>query len=160
MRRSGASHRQSCRRWLWGTAVPVRCCQKNAGCCVGSPDETGSQGTSADDEVAVVGNSRSECRSVRGTNRNRDLRPAVESCRLCRRWSGWRASRSVIERRRGRCRRQERPRGVRGHFAMPGRRSRPYDWHPRPSDRYVREETGKETRRSVHSGRKAASWVC
>jgi len=26
---------------------------ENAGCCVGSPDETGSQGTSADDEVAV-----------------------------------------------------------------------------------------------------------
>ena len=48
-------------------------------------------------------------------------------------------------------------RGAFGHFAVPGRRSRPSDRHPRPSYRYVREETGKETCRPVHSGRKAAS---
>ena len=43
-----------------------RCCQENAGCCVGPPDETGSRGTSADVEVAVVGNSRSVCGDRRG----------------------------------------------------------------------------------------------
>ena len=31
-------------------------------------ERDGNLGTSADDEVAVVGNSRSECRTVRGTN--------------------------------------------------------------------------------------------
>jgi len=36
----------------------------------------GSQGTLADNEVAVVGNSRNESRSVAGTNRDR--RPALE----------------------------------------------------------------------------------
>ena len=50
--------------------------------------------------------------------------------------------------------------GAFGHFAVLGRRGRPSDRHPRPSDRYVLEETGKETRRPVHSVRKAASWVC
>ena len=39
----------------------------------------GSQGTSADNEVAVVGNSRSESRSVAGTNRNRGRRLEVKS---------------------------------------------------------------------------------
>jgi len=39
----------------------------------------GSQGTSADNEVAVVGNSRSESRSVAGTSRNRGRRLEVKS---------------------------------------------------------------------------------
>ena len=34
-------------------------------------------------------------------------------------------------------------RGAFGHFAVPGRRRRPSDRHPHPSDCYVREETGK-----------------
>ena len=49
----------------------------------------GSQGTSADNEVAVVGNSRSESRSVAVTNRNRGGRLAWKS-------SGIRACRSVV----------------------------------------------------------------
>ena len=58
------------------TEVPVRCCgerkvlRRLAGL-------DGSQGTSADNEVAVVGNSRSESRSVAGTNRNRGRRLEV-----------------------------------------------------------------------------------
>jgi len=39
----------------------------------------GSQGTSANNEVAVVGNSRSESRSVAGTNRNRGRRLEVKA---------------------------------------------------------------------------------
>jgi len=63
-----------------------RCCQENAGCCVGLPDETGSQGTLADVEVAVVGNSRSVYGDRRGGASvrwdeagNRDRRPASRS---------------------------------------------------------------------------------
>jgi len=49
-----------------------RCCQENAECCVGLPDETGSQGTSADVEVAVV-NSLSVCgERRRGASVHRD----------------------------------------------------------------------------------------
>jgi len=58
----------------------------NAGCCVGPPDETRSRGTSADFEVAVVGNIWSVCgerrrgASVRRDETgNRDRRPASRS---------------------------------------------------------------------------------
>ena len=47
-----------------------RCCQVNAGCCVGPPDETGRP---ADVEVAVVGNSWSVCgERRRGASVRRD----------------------------------------------------------------------------------------
>jgi len=70
-----------------------RCCQENAGGCVSPPDETGSQGTSADVEVAVVGNSGRVCgdrrrgASVRRNETgNRDRRPASRSLPTLSSW--------------------------------------------------------------------------
>ena len=70
-----------------------RCCQVNAGCCVGPPDETGSRGTSADFEVAVVGNSCSVCGECRrgalvrrDETGNWDCRPAAGSLPTLSSW--------------------------------------------------------------------------
>jgi len=105
---------------------------EDAGCCVGSPDETGSQGTSADDEVAVVGNSRSECRSVRGMNRNRGHRrrdDAVVGGAAGEPAGAWLSDAAVAV-----AVAERNVRGTFGSFAVPGRRRRPSDRHPRPSD--------------------------
>ena len=108
----------------------------------------GIQGTSANKQrgrPSVVG----DCRTVRGTNAEPgpSACSGVESTRSSR--SGWRASRSVSERRRGRCRRrrEERPRGVRSSV--------------RPASASVQpEEVREETHRPVPSGCQAAAWAC
>jgi len=116
----------------------------------------GSQGTSADNEVAVVGNSRSESRSVRGTNAEPGPTACVgvESTRSSR--SGWRASRSVSERRRGRCRRR---REERRSF----RRAGSTETSVRPASASVGSEHPEEVRKRPPPspvGCKAVAWVC
>jgi len=56
-----------------GSLGDIRVVNAVARCCVGPPDETGSRGTLADFEVAVVGNSWSVCRERRrGASVRRD----------------------------------------------------------------------------------------
>jgi len=76
-----------------------RCCQVNAGCCVGPPDETGSQGTSADVEVAVAATAGVCAESAGEVRRFAETRPGTGTvgrhrgrCRRCRRESSWRVS--------------------------------------------------------------------
>jgi len=143
-----------------------RCCLVNAGCCVGPPDKTWCQGTSADVEVAVVGNSWSVCGERRrgaSVRRNetgdRDRRPASGSCRRYRRGSGWRVSRSAGERRRGRCRRHRDGTSTRRSSRSTNR----VDGDIRPTGIRVRRNSNVRGRnpegdhRLDHSGRKAAS---
>ena len=141
-----------------------RCCQVNAGCCVGPPDETGSRGTSADVEVAVVGNSRSVCGDRRGGASvrwdeagNRDRRPASRSLPSL---SSWERLDSQPERSRATSRSlTPSPRGdVRGAFEpfdAPGRRRCPSDRHPRPSEqqRPGKEPGGRFTARTIRGVR-------
>ena len=135
-----------------------RCCQVNAGCCIGPPDEIGSRGTSDDFEVAIVGNSCSVCRARRKGVSVRRMRPGTGTvsrhrgrCRRCRCGSGWRVSRSAVGRRRGRRHRE----GTSARFDAPGRRRRPSDRHPRPSEqqRPGKEPGGRPTTRTIRGVR-------
>jgi len=146
-----------------------RCCQENAGCCVGQPDETGSRGTSADVEVAVV-NSLSVCgerrrgASVRRDETgNWDRRPASGSLPTL---SSWERLESQPERSRATSRsltpstRGGRPLGVRAV-----RRAGSTETSVRPAFSSVGSPTSgegarRETHRPDHSGRKAISLLC
>ena len=136
----------------------------NAECCVGPPDETGSWGTSADVEVAVVGNSWSVCgerrrgASVRRDETgNRDRRPSSGSLPTLSSWERLESqpqrsratSRSLTPSTRGDVRWAFEP------FAEPGRRRRPSDRHPRPSDqqRPGKEPGGTPTARAIRDVR-------
>jgi len=141
-----------------------RCCQENAWCCVGPPDETGSQGTSADVKVAVVSNSWSVCGDHRGgasvrrdETANRDRRPASGSLPTL---SSWEWLKSQPERSRATSRSlTPSPRGyVRWAFepsAEPGRRRSPSDRHTRPSEQHRpgKESGGRSTARTIRGVR-------
>ena len=141
-----------------------RCCQENAWCCVGPPDETGSQGTSADVEVAVVGNSWSVCgdrrrgASIRRDETgNQDRPPALVSLPTLSSWErlegqperSLTTSLSLSASPRGDVRWAFEP------FVAPGRRRRPSDRHPRPSEqqRPGKEPGGRPTARTIRGVR-------
>jgi len=144
-----------------------RCCQVDAGCCVGPPDETGSQGTSTDVEVAVVGNSGSgfgECRRGASIAETRSGTGTVGRhrgrYRRCRRGSGWRVSGSAVGRRRGRCRRHREGTSAGRSSRSPNR----VDGGIRPTgsrvrrNSNVREGARRETHRSDYSGVRPPPW--
>ena len=105
--------------------------------------------SSADVEIAVGATAGDE-----GENR-----PVPEWCRRCRRWSGWGASRGAVERRRSRCRREGRPRGVN---VSPRAGSTETSVRPAAASvGSVRPERCPERNSPpVRSGRRTASVVC